>query len=251
MKKIAYLCAVLGSVSFVSAEDAAVSGNTGGSSIVGEHGFYYAFGLLMCNSGERVDWYHDGYRDVETNSFKTHMGGTLALGYQVMPKNRPFCMGLELGSDFSPRHEEVNHHKYLTHGAAEDTIYNQTVTRNGFRPFAALRFGYVNYANKFMAYFKGGMSYAASKELFQRYTLAAAGTTALPLSTIKCNCWTPIVALGLEKSFTQDFTWRAEAEYKFARTMDHGHRDGTCTKFVQKGSFNVRVLFCHNIHLNH
>ncbi|MBQ7674261.1 MAG: hypothetical protein IJT36_07100 [Alphaproteobacteria bacterium] len=248
MKKVAYLCAVLGSISFVEAEDVVVTESTEETSVVGEHGLYYAFGLLMCNSGERVDNYRDGVRTVQTNSFKTHMGGTLALGYQFMPKDKPLCIGLELGSDFSPRQEEVNNGNYVRI-VGREYIYNQTLTRNGFRPFVALRLGYVNYANKFIVYCKGGMSYAASKDKYDLYDVMNTITTAD--SVIKCNCWTPIVALGLEKSFTKDFTWRGEAEYKFARTMDHGHGNGTCTKFMQKGSFNVRVLFCHNIHLNH
>ena len=248
MKKVAYLCAVLGSISFVEAEDVVVTENTEETSVVGEHGLYYAFGLLMCNSGERVDYYYsNGDKSVEINKFGTRFGGTLALGYQFMPSNKPFCIGLEVGSDFSPRHEESENGVSLLGGTT--TYYTVTTTRNGFRPFAALRIGYVNYDNKFITYLKLGMSYADTKE---RYNKFDAGAAPNPVeSVIKCNCWTPIVALGLEKSFTKDFTWRGEAEYKFARTMDHGHGDGTCTKFMQKGSFNVRVLFCHNIHLNH
>ena len=45
MKKVAYLCAVLGSISFVEAEDVVVTENTEETSVVGEHGLYYAFGL--------------------------------------------------------------------------------------------------------------------------------------------------------------------------------------------------------------
>ncbi len=263
MKKIAFM-ALLGLVPSALAEDQVVvsSANTPvvveeEASTVGQHGFYYALGLLLCNSGERVDFYQTtGARVTESNGFGTRLGGTLALGYQFMPQSQPYCVGLEIGSDFSPRHEEVQSNKSDPNESStapgQNRLYKLRTTRNGFRPFVAIRGGYVNYDHKFMVYAKAGMSYADSKEYYEGYvinTATGAVSVAHSPSPIKCSCWTPLVALGVEKSFTNNFTLRGEAEYKFARTKDHAYSDGTWVKFTQKGTINVRVLFCHNIRL--
>ena len=179
----------------------------------------------------------------------------LALGYQFMPQSQPYCFGLEFGSDFSPRHEEVQSNKSDPNESStapgQNRLYNLRTTRNGFRPFVAIRGGYVNYDHKFMVYAKAGMSYADSKEYYEGYVISATGAVSVAHSPspIKCSCWTPFVALGVEKSFTNNFTLRGEAEYKFARTKDHAYSDGTWVKFTQKGAINVRVLFCHNIRI--
>ncbi|MBR1733980.1 MAG: hypothetical protein IJ730_00785 [Alphaproteobacteria bacterium] len=245
MKKIAFLGALLCSASFVSAEDAAV--NESGESKVGQHGFYYGIGVLACNSGERVDYYGPEGKRVEVNEFGTRMGGSVVLGYQFMPVNQPLCIGVELGSDFSPRHEAIENGSDIR--AAYQDMYETKVTRNGFRPFFALRGGYVNYDHKFMTYLKVGMSYAYSKEYYNMVRVR--GGVETPTSSIqKLSCWTPIIALGIEKTFTKDFTFRGEFEYKFTRTKDHGFSRGDSLKLIQKGSFNVRALFCQNIKLN-
>lgn len=263
MKKIAFI-GFLGLASYAVAEDQVVVKNTTipvvveeeTPSTVGQHGFYYALGLLLCNSGERVDFYQTtGARVTESNGFGTRLGGTLALGYQFMPQSQPYCFGLEFGSDFSPRHEEVQSNKSDPNESStapgQNRLYNLRTTRNGFRPFVAIRGGYVNYDHKFMVYAKAGMSYADSKEYYEGYVISATGAVSVAHSPspIKCSCWTPFVALGVEKSFTNNFTLRGEAEYKFARTKDHAYSDGTWVKFTQKGAINVRVLFCHNIRI--
>ena len=261
MKKIAFM-ALLGLVPPALAEDQVVVSNATTpvvveeeASTVGQHGFYYALGLLFCNSGERYDFYdiNNSPRDTEANRFGTHLGATLALGYQFMPQSQPYCVGLEIGSDFAPRQEEIHSDKIGTHTARGDDLYDLTTTRNGFRPFAALRVGYVNYDHKFMLYLKAGMSYADSKSRKETYRLSGGDYELFANEQIKCSCWTPIVALGIEKSFTNNFTLRGEAEYKFTRTKDDSwnRNDGTRVgaKLIQKGTFNIRVLFCHNIRL--
>lgn len=262
MKKIAFM-SLLGFMPSFAADQVVVSNTTTPvvveeetPSTVGQHGFYYALGLLLCNSGERVDFYQTtGARVTESNGFGTRLGGTLALGYQFMPQGQPYCAGLEIGSDFSPRHEEIQSHKSDPHESSTapgmNRMYDLRTTRNGFRPFVAIRGGYVNYDHKFMVYVKAGMSYADSKEHYTGYTVSGTGAVTVDRGpiTIKCSCWTPLVALGVEKSFTNNFTLRGEAEYKFARTKDHAYSDGTWVKFTQKGAINVRVLFCHNIRI--
>ncbi len=223
------------------------------ASTVGQHGFYYALGLLLCNSGERVEYYDiRGLRTVESNGFGTRLGATLALGYQFMPQNRPYCIGLEIGSDFSPRHEETDSHKIdPNRSGATEKYYDLKTTRNGFRPFVALRGGYVNYDHKFMVYMKAGMSYADSKETYTELVLNSDRSAYVEGAshTVKCSYWMPIIALGLEKSFTNNFTLRGEAEYRFAKTKERKYSGGDATKLTQKGTINVRVLFCHNIRL--
>ena len=265
MKKIAFM-ALLGLVPSALAEDQVVvsSANTPvvveeEASTVGQHGFYYALGLLLCNSGERYDFYdvNNSPRDTEANRFGTHLGATLALGYQFMPQSQPYCVGLEIGSDFTPRQEEIYKDRIGTSADRQDDLYDLTTTRNGFRPFAALRVGYVNYDHKFMVYLKAGMSYSDSKSRKNTWkynaTIGNYPNQADFSEQIKCSCWTPIVALGIEKSFTNNFTLRGEAEYKFTRTKDDSwnRTDGTrvSAKLIQKGTFNVRVLFCHNIRI--
>lgn len=261
MKKIAFM-SLLGLMPSFAADQVVVSNTTTPvvveeetPSTVGQHGFYYALGLLLCNSGERYDFYdiNNSPRDTEANRFGTHLGATLALGYQFMPQSQPYCFGLEIGSDFAPRQEETYIDKIGTHVGRNDDMYDLTTTRNGFRPFAALRAGYVNYDHRFMVYLKAGMSYSDSKSKKETYRLGMADYELFADERIKCCCWTPIVALGVEKSFTNNFTLRGEAEYKFARTKDDSwnRSDGTrvSAKLVQKGTFNVRVLFCHNIRI--
>lgn len=265
MKKIAFM-ALLGLVPPALAEDQVVVSSATTpvvveeeASTVGQHGFYYALGLLLCNSGERYDFYdvNNSPRDTEANRFGTHLGATLALGYQFMPQSQPYCVGLEIGSDFTPRQEEIYKDKIGTSADRPDDLYDLTTTRNGFRPFAALRVGYVNYDHKFMVYLKAGMSYSDSKSRKNTWkynaTIGNYPNQADFNEQIKCSCWTPIVALGIEKSFTNNFTLRGEAEYKFTRTKDDSwnRTDGTrvSAKLIQKGTFNIRVLFCHNIRL--
>lgn len=265
MKKIAFM-ALLGLVPPALAEDQVVVSSATTpvvveeeASTVGQHGFYYALGLLLCNSGERYDFYdvNNSPRDTEANRFGTHLGATLALGYQFMPQSQPYCVGLEIGSDFTPRQEEIYKDRIGTSADRQDDLYDLTTTRNGFRPFAALRVGYVNYDHKFMVYLKAGMSYSDSKSRKNTWkynaTIGNYPNQADFSEQIKCSCWTPIVALGIEKSFTNNFTLRGEAEYKFTRTKDDSwnRTDGTrvSAKLIQKGTINVRVLFCHNIRL--
>ncbi len=263
MKKIVFL-SLLGLTASVFAEDQVVVNSATTpvvveeevASTIGQHGFYYALGLLLCNSGERFDFYDiDNERTTEANRFGTHLGATLALGYQFMPQSQPYCVGLEIGSDFAPRQEDHYSDKMMVRpDKRTDNYYDLTTTRNGFRPFVALRAGYVNYDHKFMVYAKAGMSYADSKARTKIWRLNSASTNydLHAESLIKCSCWTPIVALGIEKSFTNNFTLRGEAEYKFTRTKDRGwdRAEGhTSAKFIQKGTFNVRVLFCHNIRI--
>lgn len=265
MKKIAFM-ALLGLVPPALAEAQVVVSSAATpvvveeTSTVGQHGFYYALGLLLCNSGERYDFYdvNNSPRDTEANRFGTHLGATLALGYQFMPHNQPYCVGLEIGSDFAPRQEEIYRDKTSSRPRQpHNDQYDLTTTRNGFRPFAAFRAGYVNYNHKFMVYLKAGMSYSDSKSKKETWVYHDAINDYYDQADfseqIKCSCWTPIVALGIEKSFTNNFTLRGEAEYKFTRTKDDSwnRSDGTqvSAKLVQKGTFNVRVLFCHNIRL--
>lgn len=256
MKKIAFMT-LLGLASSACAEDQVIVANSTTTPVVveedattvGQHGFYYALGLLLCNSGERVDYYDENQTKQEANDSRTHLGATLALGYQFMPQNKPYCVGLEIGSDFSPRNEELHAHKFDPNkSGAQDQYYNLKTSRNGFRPFIAIRGGYVNYDHKFMAYLKAGMSYADSKEIYSESK--ATGSTTSPYidgetHTVKCSSWMPIVALGVEKSFTNSFTLRSEAEYRFAKTKKK-HFNSDSVKLTQKGTFNVRVLFCHN-----
>ena len=259
MKKIAFM-ALLGLVPPALAEDQVVVSSTNTpvvveeeASTVGQHGFYYALGLLLCNSGERVDYYDtQGVRTTESNDFTTHIGATLAFGYQFMPQSQPYCIGLEIGSDFSPRHEKTESHKLdPNRNGSQNKYYDQKTTRNGFRPFVAFRGGYVNYDHKFMVYVKAGMSYADSKEIYSELLLNSTGTAYVDGAshTVKCSYWMPIIALGIEKSFTNNFTLRGEAEYRFAKTKEKKYSGGDMTKLTQKGTINVRVLFCHNIRL--
>lgn len=245
MKKIAFLGVLLGSLSCVSASD-------GEGTTVGGHGFYYGVGIVACNTGERVTNNRANNLVIdEANSTSTQFGGVLSLGYQFVPANTPYCVGLELGCDFSPRHEDL-HAEKRTRYAPNADAYSLRVTRNGFSPFVALRGGYINLDHKFMIYGKVGLSYVSSAEYYEAESVddeAVWHADPGRCGHFKMTTWMPTLALGLEKSFTKDFTCRGEFEYRFGKKKTKNFRNaanGSVT-LEQKGAFNVRVMFCHNI----
>lgn len=242
MRKILLLSAALGLFPVVNAEEAT-------------HGFYVGGGLLLCNSGERVDYKEaNGYVDIESNAYPTRIGGTLLFGYQRVLDSYPVCLGLELGSDLSPRHEENNFGKMSTHIGR---LYDAKATRNGFCPFAAVKVGYISHENTLMTYFKAGVSYVKSHEVYDEFTSDPnAFGIYLPhySGQIKLTSWMPTIAVGLEKSIAKDVTGRLETEYRFAKSKTKHFKDpgthvdnGTSLKLTQKGTFNVRALVTYNI----
>lgn len=240
MRKILLLSAALGLFPVVNAEEAT-------------HGFYVGGGLLMCNSGEKVEFREcdslGNYIDVESNAYPTRVGGTLLFGYQRVLDSYPVCLGLELGSDFSPRHEENNCGKQSLVGSRS---YDAKTTRNGFCPFAAVKVGYISHENTLMTYFKAGVSYVKSTEHYLEYgdlVYNVGPWVCQADSKVKLTSWMPIIAVGLEKSMAKDVTGRLETEYRFAKskTKNHSRYAGEATKLTQKGTFNVRALVTYNI----
>ncbi len=236
MKKILFLSATLMLPSFASADDA-VAGTDGG------HGFYVGGGLLISNGGERVDYTgSNGFKHVEINDFRTHVGGALLFGYQyLLGGEHPICIGFELGSDFSPRQETVAPSR--TSGTAQ-RFYDMTTSTNGFSPFAALRIGYVHQKHRLMPYLKVGVSYAKSRETYVEYdyNYAIQQNSALGFAS-----WMPTVALGVEKAVAKDVTGRLECEYRFAKTKTKTFSAGGNIKCIRKGTINIRLLGTYNV----
>lgn len=236
MKKILLLSAAACMFSFVHAED----GDSAGG-----HGFYVGGGFLFCNSGEKVDYTEpDGFVDHEANGYSTRLGGTLLFGYQKVLSDYPVCLGLELGSDFSPKKEELNASKTSTRAGR---VYDLKTSRNGFTPFAALRIGYINHDHKFMTYLKVGISYEKSQESYNEYDFNTGEYLSNFSGSMKLTSWMPTVAIGLEKSIGKDLTGRVEGEYRFAKSKTKNFSLGGDLKLTQKCTLNIRALVCYNV----
>lgn len=164
-------------------------------------GIYFGLGVAAVDNGVKCEGSQSG------SDHSTRIAATTSLGYGRVVSEKAF-LGLEAGLDASQNFE---------YGSAKV---------NGLTPSAALRIGFVNPANRSMIYLKGGAAYSKGK---------------LYSPEIRCNKWSPIVALGAEKICGKLRT-RLEAEYRFRanKTVD-------TVKLINRGAVTVRAMAVYTV----
>lgn len=253
--------AAFGVASFAFAEEAAVV-TSNEIAVEQEHaayeGFYFGLGVMTRATGEKVDYHGavgaaDDYN--ESNSSPMCLGGTIVAGFGKKMKTNQAYAGIEAGLDFSPNSYSANADKYTADLACANVVtYNLYTKRNGLIPSVAVRFGLVDCNTKILTYAKAGISYAKSTETYQQWAIALAQAALdTPPATFKNSGITPILALGLEKSFAKKMTCRVEAEYKFGKNKSKIFTNaltgdaGSSKQLRQKDAITLRAMVCYNV----
>ena len=209
MKKLAFSVFAAALTFGASAADSAKAVATTGA-FNGFDGIYFGLGVAAVDNGVKGE---SVALKGKASEHSTRLAGTAVLGYGKAIKEKAF-LGLEAGLDASQNFEYGN------------------AKVNGLTPSAALRLGYAHSATKSMIYLKAGAAYSKAKLKFLD-------------REIKCNKWSPIVALGGEKVCGKIRT-RLEAEYRF-RANKNADVYGVDWKLTNRGAITLRAMAVYTV----
>ena len=212
MKKLAFSVFAAALTFGASAADSAKAVATTGA-FNGFDGIYFGLGVAAVDNGVKGE--SVALRGGKASNHSTRLAGPAVLGYGKAIKEKAF-LGLEAGLDASQNFE---------YWAGDAKV-------NGLTPSAALRLGYAHSATKSMIYLKAGAAYSKAKLKFSN-------------REIKCNKWSPIVALGGEKVCGKIRT-RLEAEYRF-RANKSDNVNGRDWKLTNRGAITLRAMAVYTV----
>jgi hypothetical protein len=272
MKKIIFISMMFGMFPLAveaSNGDAADTTKTSGKSSDANanhqfEGWFAGFGVHIATVGERVDFTYPIVNGVklydssvaEANNTATRLGGSFVVGVGKGVKNSNIYISFEVGCNFGPAtgRLEADKRSMITPAGglnvdnAPVLIRNYSVETktNGVVPFAAIRGGHVN-SHGLLSFVKFGVAYLNSEEHSFGYKDDVAGNAFTYFdSREKVSGVVPIVGVGMEKSFAERATIRAEYEYTFGKSKTRAWDSGDSVKVTAKDSSAIRVLIIYH-----
>ena len=225
-------------------------------------GLYAVVGLSFSKAGVKTETTYvsvngmelSNFEGVDTNDSDVMFFGTLLFGYNKK-LNDHLHLSLEGLLDIGPN----SNYKHAGVQPFEDKLMNITSHQSGL---------IMSPTTKDVFYLKAGVAWARVKteyiDSFEYETLAPekAEYKFLPTYTaVRCSKLIPLIALGLEKSFQNNFRTRFEIEYRFDASKKYNYRgipdtskadkpvgiyDGTI-KLSSKGAITFRVMAVYSL----
>ncbi|MDR3186862.1 MAG: hypothetical protein LBT63_00295 [Holosporaceae bacterium] len=207
----------------------------------------YTYGSKFADGSNIFSAYVRGSTEKEIGGSVTSLAGSLLSGIAIKMPSSPFYVSIEGGFDFGPQ-AKLSSYANDTRGGRVTDI---EVIHGGLTPSLAAKIGAV-FRNSILLYLKVGGKYIKVKEHYVEYNPGSDTTPAIKgrldaTSENKISAITPIIALGVEKHFTQNASVRLEGEYTLGKDKTKNFGDMGSTKLKIKDSCTIRALFAFNI----
>ncbi|MDR2067697.1 MAG: hypothetical protein LBP41_01760 [Holosporaceae bacterium] len=200
----------------------------------------YTYGAQYAD-GVAVTPHIIGKTDKELDGAVTKFNGVFILGVGTKMQSNPFYVSVEAGVDLGPQAKHSSYGAFIAGGARRG---DTEISHKSYNPWFALRVGGV--WKSILVYIKGGGKYSKIEEHYTEYDVNTARKIVTD-SVNKISAVIPIVAIGIEKYFAKNASFRVEAGYGFGKNGTKNFGAKGSTKLTLKDVCTIRALICWNL----